>query len=72
MKDIYANESEELKKSFELQIIDLINSNRKNRNLNKLKYSEKATISSRKHSEDMMNKDYFDHVNKEKKHLLIE
>lgn len=66
MKDIYANESEELKKSFELQIIDLINSSREKYNLNKLKYSEKATISSRKHSEDMMNKDYFDHVNKEK------
>lgn len=66
MKDIYANGSEELRESFELQIIDLINSSREKYNLNKLKYSEKATISSRKHSEDMMRKDYFDHVNKEK------
>lgn len=66
MEYIYANESEELKKSFELQIIDLINSSREKYNLNRLKYSQKATISSRKHSTDMINNNYFDHINKEK------
>ena len=65
MKNVYAAESEEITKSFELQIIDLINSSREKYGLNRLKYSEKATISSRKHSEDMMKKDYFDHINKE-------
>ena len=42
------------------------NINLKN-NLNILSYSEKATTSSRKHSEDMMIKNYFDHTNKENK-----
>ena len=36
-------------------------------NLDILSYSEKATTSSRKHSEDMMIKNYFDHINKENK-----
>lgn len=63
---IYAKESESLRESFELQVIDLSNSVRLQRNLNKLDFSDKATISSRKHSQDMLEKDYFDHVNKEK------
>lgn len=62
---IYAKENEDLRKSYELQVIDLVNSVRQQRNLNKLDYSGNATISSRKHSQDMLEKDYFDHVNKE-------
>lgn len=64
---IYAKEDEDLRKSLELQVIDLANSVRAQRNLNKLSFSEKATVSSRKHSQDMLEKDYFDHVNKENK-----
>ena len=67
LSTMYPKPSEELKKSFELQVIDLVNSVRYQRNLNDLKYSEKATISSRKHSQDMMRKRYFDHTDKENK-----
>lgn len=58
---IYENESEELKKSFELETIDLINSIREKNSLNKLKYSDKSTRSAQKHSLDMINNNYFDH-----------
>lgn len=64
LNGMYAKESEDIKKAFELQTIDLVNSARIKHGLNKLEYSEKATISSRKHSGDMMIKDYFDHTNK--------
>ncbi len=63
-KDIYPTYSDELKESFELQIIDLTNSVREKNNLNRLDFSSKAKISSIKHSEDMRNENYFDHVNK--------
>ena len=62
---IYPKDSEELRKSFELQVIDLTNSVRQQYGLNKLEYSLNATDSSRLHSEDMMKKNYFDHINKE-------
>lgn len=64
LEGIYASESKQLKESFELQIRDLTNSVRMQRELNMLKYSENATESSRKHSQDMLEKDFFDHVNK--------
>ncbi|MGL5348395.1 MAG: CAP-associated domain-containing protein [Peptostreptococcaceae bacterium] len=64
LDSMYPNESEELKKSYELQTIDLTNSVREKRGLNKLVYSEMATKSSRKHSLDMINENYFDHMNK--------
>lgn len=64
LKGIYPEESEELKKSFELQTIDLVNSVRYKNNLNDLKYSENATESSRKHSTDMACSNFFDHKNK--------
>ncbi len=64
LNGMYVNESEEIKKAFELQTIDLVNSTRLQKGLNSLEYSENATISSRKHSEDMMIKNYFDHTNK--------
>ena len=65
MKDVYAVKSEELRKSFELQMIDLINSTRTKYKLGTLKFSEQATESSRKHSKDMLEKNYFDHTSKE-------
>lgn len=64
LKDMYPKESELLKRSYELQVIDLTNSVREKNGLNKLVDSEKATESSRKHSEDMIKENYFDHLNK--------
>ncbi|MCR8745004.1 CAP domain-containing protein [Romboutsia lituseburensis] len=64
LEGIYPKESEEIKKSFELQIIDLTNSVRYKKNLNGLKYSESATNSSVKHSTDMACSNFFDHKNK--------
>lgn len=67
LNGIYPSESKELKESFEIQTKDLVNSERLKYNLNLLAYSEKARSSSRKHSEDMMLNNYFDHINKENK-----
>lgn len=67
LNGMYPKDSEELRISFELQIIDLTNSVREQNGLNKLEYSDKATASSRFHSEDMMEKNYFDHVDKDNK-----
>lgn len=67
LNGIYPKDSDELRKSFEFQIKDLANTERYKDNLNTLLYSEQATISSRKHSEDMMLNNYFDHTNKENK-----
>ena len=67
LNGIYNKGSDELQKSFEYQLKDLINTERIKNNLNILSYSDKATVSSRKHSEDMMIKNYFDHTNKKNK-----
>ena len=64
LDSMYPQESDILKESYELQVIDLTNSVREKRGLNKLTYSEKATKSARKHSLDMINENYFDHMNK--------
>lgn len=61
---IYPEESEEIKKSFELEMVDLVNSVRLKRGLISLEYSEAATQSSRNHSNDMMVSNFFDHINK--------
>lgn len=64
---LFPKESEQLRKSYELQVIDMVNSVRQQRNLNKLNYSQQATISTRKHCEDMKINKFFDHVNKKGK-----
>lgn len=63
-EDIYPKYSEELKLSFEKQIVDLTNSVRDREGLTRLEFSEKASKSSLIHSMDMRDKNYFDHVNK--------
>ncbi|WP_434794633.1 hypothetical protein TPDSL_17200 [Terrisporobacter petrolearius] len=63
IKDIYAPQDKDIEKSFMYQIIDLVNSTRYKYNLNGLYYNEKATICATKHSEDMKDNDFFDHVN---------
>ncbi|CEK30332.1 Ca-chelating serine protease [[Clostridium] sordellii] len=65
ISDIYPVFNEQLKYSFEMQTIDLINSERDKNDLDRLTFSEKAKISSEKHSEDMKENNYFDHLNKE-------
>ena len=67
LNGIYPQGNDRLQESFEVQTKDLVNTERTKNNLNILSYSEKATTSSRKHSEDMMIKNYFDHTNKENK-----
>ena len=64
---LFPKESEELRKSYELEIIDMVNSVRQQRNLKSLDYSQKATISSRNHCKDMKVNKFFDHINKKGK-----
>ncbi|GAA0239516.1 CAP domain-containing protein [Metaclostridioides mangenotii] len=64
---LFPKESGELRKSYELEIIDMVNSVRQQRNLKSLDYSQKATISSRKHCKDMKVNKFFDHINKKGK-----
>lgn len=61
--NIYPQENKDIENSFMYQIIDLTNSTRYKYNLNKLSYDEKATICARKHSQDMKENEFFDHVN---------
>lgn len=65
LKGIYGHESEDLKQSFELQVLDLTNSVRAKDGLNKLEFSESAQKSSRSHSKDMKTREFFDHINKD-------
>lgn len=62
----YGNYSEELRDSFEKQILDLANSIRVRNNLRPLVWSNKARFSSRKHSQDMADNDFFAHTNLKK------
>lgn len=61
---LFAKDNAELKKSYELENIDLVNSAREKRKLKSLEYSQQATISSRKHCQDMKENKFFDHINK--------
>lgn len=63
-KDIYPKYSEELKVSFEMQTIDLINSVRDREGLSRLNFNEEASTSALKHSINMRDENYFDHENK--------
>lgn len=62
----YGNYSEELRDSFEKQIFDLANSIRARNNLRPFIWSNKARASSRKHSQDMADNDFFAHINLKK------
>lgn len=58
----YGPPSDELKKSFELQNFDLVNAERVQHNLSTLSYSDEASNTARKHSDDMAQHHYFDHT----------
>ncbi|AMG60783.1 CAP domain-containing protein [Staphylococcus lugdunensis] len=59
----YAAPSKSLAKSYEMQNVDLINSERKQHQLATLSYSSNISNTARKHSEDMAKHHYFDHTN---------
>lgn len=63
LDDYYGSYSEKLGNSFERQIFDLANSIRVRNNLRPFTWSNKAQISSRKHSQDMADNDFFAHPN---------
>lgn len=62
-ESIYPELDKNIENSFMLEIIDLVNATRYKNNLEPLLYNEKATISAKKHSEDMRNNNYFNHKN---------
>ncbi|QUH19726.1 CAP-associated domain-containing protein [Alkaliphilus sp. B6464] len=59
----YGVYSEKLRNSFERQIFDLANVIRIRNGLEPFTWSDEAMISSRKHSQDMADSDYFEHIN---------
>lgn len=61
LDDYYGSYSEKLGNSFERQIFDLANSIRVRNNLRPFTWSNRAQISSRKHSQDMADNDFFAH-----------
>lgn len=63
--EIYAAPDDELREGYEFLLFELTNSARIQRELPLLKWDEQAMLTSRKHSEDMAENDYFSHTNKE-------
>lgn len=59
----YGAPSSTLEQSFEYQDFDLVNAERKQHGLNTLNYSKDVSNTARKHSEDMVKNNYFDHTN---------
>ena len=59
----YGDYSEDLRDSFERQIFDLANSIRVRNNLRPFMWSNKGQVSSRKHSQDMADNNFFAHIN---------
>ena len=63
--EIYAAPDDELREGYEYLLFELTNSARIQRELPLLKWDEQAMLTARKHSEDMAEKEYFSHTNKE-------
>ncbi|MFC4320502.1 CAP domain-containing protein [Litchfieldia salsa] len=64
-KDFYSTATEELKEGFEYQLFDLTNAARVKNGLNILQWDDQVKITARKHSMDMAEKNFFDHINLE-------
>lgn len=60
---LYANQTMELQTGFEGQLFDLTNASRVKRGLSALNWSDQAQETGRKHSKDMADNNYFDHIN---------
>ncbi|MFC3209607.1 CAP domain-containing protein [Planomicrobium okeanokoites] len=63
--EIYAAPDDDLREGYEFLLYELTNSARIQRELPLLKWDEQAMLTARKHSEDMAEKEYFSHTNKE-------
>jgi uncharacterized protein YkwD len=63
LTSFYTEGSPGLAQAFELQNFDLTNATRAKMQLEPFKWSSSAAGSSRKHSEDMANRNFFDHMN---------
>lgn len=63
--EIYAAADDELREGYEYLLFELTNSARIQRELPLLQWDEQTTLTARKHSEDMAEKEYFSHTNKE-------
>ncbi|WP_058485677.1 CAP-associated domain-containing protein [Defluviitalea phaphyphila] len=63
LKSFYGEESEELIEAYEKQIFDLANAIRARNGLNPYTWDEKAAKSSRLHSQDMAENNFFNHTN---------
>ncbi|MFD2671620.1 CAP-associated domain-containing protein [Marinicrinis sediminis] len=63
LSSFYGQGSSQLEIAYEKQIFDLVNVERVERGLPAFQYDTKAQQSSRKHSTDMGEEDYFDHMN---------
>lgn len=59
----YGEYSQKLRDSFEKQVFDLANSIRVRNQMKPFSWNDKAMLSSRKHSQDMADNNYFDHNN---------
>ena len=62
LQEQYGAPSKSLEKSFELQDFDIVNAERKQRQLSTLSYSKSISNTARKHSKDMVENNYFDHT----------
>ncbi|MBG9657733.1 serine protease [Cytobacillus firmus] len=62
-ESFYANASSALKEGFELQLFDITNAERVNHGLPVLEWDDTVKETSRKHSSDMAENNYFDHTN---------
>lgn len=63
LKTYYAPKSTELVSSFEKEVFDLTNSIRKRFGKPPFVYDDKATVSAKKHSKDMAENGFFNHIN---------
>lgn len=63
-KNQYHTATNEYEKSLELQNFDIVNAERVHFDLPTLSYNESVSNTARKHSQDMVENDYFDHTNK--------
>nr|WP_263313396.1 CAP domain-containing protein [Mammaliicoccus sp. Marseille-Q6498] len=61
----YHAATEEYKKALELQNFDLVNAERRQFGLPTLSYNKGISQTARKHSQDMVKNNYFDHTNKQ-------
>lgn len=63
LNDFYGQASVELRDSFEMLNFDITNATRVRFGLKPLQWGDKVIVTTRKHSQDMIDRNYFDHTN---------